>query len=122
MSQPADFPEIKKKKIYGPIPIHFFDYSNVPFQGEDISRLLSSHCTQKPVCPLLLEFLISPYYVSTNNRSRAEKVCVCQSVCESVYSSDTDVIAGSSPISLEGNSIIIPTPGHNGLFKQRWTE
>lgn len=44
--------------------------------------------------------------------------------CESafVYSSNTDVIAGSSRISLEGNSVIIPTPGHNGLLKQQWTE
>lgn len=49
-------------------------------------------------------------------------VCVHNSVCVSVYSSNTDVIAGSSPISLEGNSVIIPTPGHNGLLKQQWTE
>lgn len=45
-----------------------------------------------------------------------------KSLFVSVYSSNTDVIAGSSPISLEGNSVIIPTPGNNGLFKQQWTE
>lgn len=53
-----------------------------------------------------------------------EAACVCmlKSVFVSVYSTNTDVIAGSSPISLEGNSVIIPTPGNNGLFKQQWTE
>lgn len=60
----------------------------------------------------------------TNKRIKGGSLClsvqVC--VCVSVYSSNTDVIAGSSPISLEGNSVIIPTPGHNGLLKQQWTE
>lgn len=48
------------------------------------------------------------------------RVRVC--VCVSMYSGNTDVIAGSIPISLEGNSVIIPTPGHNGLLKQQWAE
>lgn len=43
-------------------------------------------------------------------------------VCVSVYSNNADVIIGSSPISLEGNSVIIPTPGHHGLLKQQWME
>ncbi len=60
----------------------------------------------------------------TNNRIKGGSLylSVQVSVCVSVYSSNTDVIAGSSPISLEGNSVIIPTPGHNGLLKQQWTE
>lgn len=50
------------------------------------------------------------------------RVCALESVFAFMYSSNTDVIAGSSPISLEGNAVIIPTPGNNGLFKQQWTE
>lgn len=43
-------------------------------------------------------------------------------LCLHAYSSNTDVIAGSSSISLGGNPEIIPTPGHNGLLKQNWAE
>lgn len=70
------------------------------------------------------EAIVASFLRDTNNRAKAGSLClsgqVC--VCVSVYSSNTDVIAGSSPISLEGNSVIIPTPGHNGLLKQQWTE
>lgn len=58
----------------------------------------------------------------TESKRGGRRLSARASVCVSVYSSNTDVIAGSSPISLEGNSVIIPTPGHNGLLKQQWTE
>lgn len=59
-----------------------------------------------------------------NNRIKAGslRLSVQACVCGSVYSSNADVIAGSSPISLEGNSVIFLTPGHSGLLKQQWTE
>lgn len=70
------------------------------------------------------EGIVAFFLRDTNNGIKAGSLCltvqVC--VCVSVYSSNTDVIAGSSPISLEGNSVIIPTPGHNGLLMQQWTE
>lgn len=70
------------------------------------------------------EVSVAFFLRDTNNRIKGGSLClsVRACVCVSVYSSNTDVIAGSSPISLEGNSVIIPTPGHNGLLKQQWTE
>lgn len=56
-----------------------------------------------------------PSLPDTNNTIKA-------SVCVSVCSGNADVIAGSSSISLKGNAVIIPTPGHNGLLKQQRTE
>lgn len=55
-----------------------------------------------------------------NNRIKAELECA--SLFLHAHSSNTDVIAGSSSISLRGNLVIIPTPGDNGLLKQHWTE
>lgn len=70
------------------------------------------------------EAILDLFLRDTNNRIKAGSQCLSAQVfvCVSVYSSNTDVIAGSGPISLEGNSVIIPTPGHNGLLKQHWTE
>lgn len=57
----------------------------------------------------------------TESKKR-EAVLECASLFLHAHSSNTDVIAGSSSISLRGNLVIIPTPGHNGLLKQHWTE
>lgn len=73
---------------------------------------------------LKLEASLAFFFRDTNNRIKGGSMCLCVRVCVcvSMYSGNTDVIAGSIPISLEGNSVIIPTPGHNGLLKQQWTE
>lgn len=70
------------------------------------------------------EASVALFLRDTNNGIKGRRLCLsmCVCVCVSVYSSNTDVISGSSPISLEGNSVIIPTPGHNGLLEQQWTE
>lgn len=73
---------------------------------------------------LELEASVAFFLRDTNNRIKGGSLSLSVRVCVSVYvySSNTDIIAGSSPISLEGNSVIILTPGHNGLLKQQWTE